>query len=146
MPRKDIYHDAVRVALENEGWTITDDPLTVPTPGLDFHIDLGAVREIIGAEKDGIQVAIEIKSLKGNSVFYDFHQALGQFMIYRLALKMTEQNHVLYLGVPESQYLRLERVEIYRLAWLEFEIGLLIFNEKDKTIVKWINNKNIKKQ
>jgi hypothetical protein len=54
MPRKDIYHDAVRVALENEGWTITDDPLTVPTPGLDFHIDLGAVREIIGAEKDGI--------------------------------------------------------------------------------------------
>lgn len=146
MPRKDIYHDAVRVALENEGWTITDDPLTVPTPGLDFHIDLGAVREIIGAEKDGTQVAIEIKSLKGNSVFYDFHQALGQFMIYRLALKMTEQNHVLYLGVPESQYLRLERVEIYRLAWLEFEIGLLIFNEKDKTIVKWINNKNIKQQ
>ncbi len=66
MPRRDDFHFAVRTALEKDGWTITDDPLTVPTPGLDFHIDLGAVRDIIGAEKDGERIAVEIKSLKGN--------------------------------------------------------------------------------
>ena len=29
MPRKDKYHQAVRTALEKDGWKITDDPLTV---------------------------------------------------------------------------------------------------------------------
>jgi XisH protein len=101
MPRRDYYHQSVRTALEKDEWTITDDPLTVPTPGLDFHIDLGAVRDLIGAQKDGDQIAVEIKSLKGNSVFYDYHQAFGQFMMYGLALRMTGKKHLLYLAVPE---------------------------------------------
>lgn len=36
MPKRDSFHEAVRTALEKEGWTITDDPLTVPTPGVDY--------------------------------------------------------------------------------------------------------------
>lgn len=139
MPRRDAYHDAVRVALERDGWTITDDPLTVPTPGLDFHIDLGAIREIIGAQKDGRQIAVEIKSLKVNSVFYDFHQALGQFLIYRLALRLAEKKHFLYLAIPENEFQRLEKIEIYPLSWEEFQVSLLIFDEKNKIIKSWIN-------
>jgi len=27
MPAKDIFHDAVRIGLEKDGWVITDDPL-----------------------------------------------------------------------------------------------------------------------
>lgn len=140
MPRKDLYHDAVRTALENDGWTITDDPLTIPTPGLDFHIDLGAVKDVIRAKKGEEQIAVEVKSLKGNSVFYDYHQALGQFMMYRLALKMTEKSHVLYLGIPENEYTRLKKVEIYRLSWKEYRVNLLIINVNNKTIAEWISN------
>ena len=29
MPRKDTYHEAVRIALQKDGWIITDDPLEV---------------------------------------------------------------------------------------------------------------------
>jgi hypothetical protein len=29
MPAKDIFHDAVRKGLEQEGWVITDDPLRI---------------------------------------------------------------------------------------------------------------------
>ena len=140
MAWKDLYHDTVRQALENDGWIITDDPLTVPTPGLDFHIDLGAVRNIVGAQKDGKQIAVEIKSLKGNSVFYDFHQALGQFLIYRLALNMAGKKHSLFLAIPESEYRRLIKVNIYPLSWAEFQVNLLIYNEKNATITLWINN------
>ncbi len=140
MPKRDIFHEAVRTALEKEGWAITDDPLTVPTPGVDFHIDLGAAKDLIGAEKNGQEIAVEIKSLKGNSVFYDYHQALGQFLMYRLALEMAGKKHILYLAIPESQYLRLGRIEIYRRSWEEFSISLLVFNENDKIITEWINN------
>lgn len=139
MPKRDIFHEAVCVALEKDGWTITDDPLTVPTPGVDFHIDLGASKDLIGAKKGGQEIAVEIKSLKGNSAFYDYHQALGQFLIYRLALEMTGNKHFLYLAIPESQYLRLSKIEIYDLSWNEFKVSLLVFNENTKTIKKWIS-------
>ncbi|MFM9947973.1 MAG: element excision factor XisH family protein [Saprospiraceae bacterium] len=140
MPRKDKYHSLVREALELDGWVITDDPLTVPTPGLDFYIDLGAERDMIGAQKEGVEIAIEIKSLEGNSFFYDFHQALGQFMMYRLALKKAGKKHVLFLAIPDAIFVRLKRVEIYREAWKEYQVNMLIFNHVKKKIVKWIKN------
>jgi len=139
MPTRDIFHEAVRTALEKEGWTITDDPLTVPTPGVDYHIDLGAAKDLIGAKKGLEEIAVEIKSLKGNSVFYDYHQALGQFLMYRLALKMTGKKHFLYLAIPESQYLRLSKLEVYKLSWNEFKVNLLVFNENTKAVIEWIN-------
>ncbi|MGH9840625.1 MAG: element excision factor XisH family protein [Blastocatellia bacterium] len=33
MAAKDLYHDHVRKALENDGWTVTDDPYG-PTPNM----------------------------------------------------------------------------------------------------------------
>ena len=45
MPRKDKFHEAVKIALEKEYWNITNDPLFVPTKGgNNFFIDLGAER------------------------------------------------------------------------------------------------------
>jgi hypothetical protein len=29
MPAKDIFHDAVKIALQKDGWTITHDPLFI---------------------------------------------------------------------------------------------------------------------
>lgn len=140
MPKKDFYHQSVRVALEKDNWTITDDPLTVPTPNLEYHIDLGAIRDVFGATKNGEEIAVEVKSLKGNSVFYDFHQALGQFMMYRLALKVAVMPHFLFLAIPTSEFKRLKKAAIYPLAWKEYQVNLLIFNEKTQKIVKWIRH------
>lgn len=47
---KDIYHSTVRIALEKDGWTITDDPLTLRVGGRSAFIDLGA-EELFAAEK-----------------------------------------------------------------------------------------------
>ncbi|NER23697.1 MAG: hypothetical protein F6J96_23935 [Symploca sp. SIO1C2] len=35
---KDIYHKTVRVALEKEGWLITDDPLCLTSKGFITNI------------------------------------------------------------------------------------------------------------
>jgi hypothetical protein len=52
MPAKDIYHDAVKNALQKEGWTITHNPLFLRVGGVDVSIDLGA-EKLIAAEKMG---------------------------------------------------------------------------------------------
>lgn len=42
MPARDIFHNAVRVALQKDGWIITHDPLSIAAGGFDLYIDLGA--------------------------------------------------------------------------------------------------------
>jgi hypothetical protein len=87
MPKKDKFHETVKIALEKEQWHITNDPLFVPTKGgANFFIDLGAER-IIGAEKNGETIAVEIKSFGGSSPMYTFYEILGQFLIYKMALQ-----------------------------------------------------------
>ncbi|MEG3930685.1 MULTISPECIES: element excision factor XisH family protein [unclassified Microcoleus] len=48
MPAKDRFHEAVKVALQKDGWTITDDPLTIPIERLsNLYIDFGAEKLLI---------------------------------------------------------------------------------------------------
>lgn len=42
MSRRDKFHDAVRQALEKEGWTITHDSLPLKIGTLKLEVDLGA--------------------------------------------------------------------------------------------------------
>ncbi|NJN35150.1 MAG: hypothetical protein HC817_13750, partial [Saprospiraceae bacterium] len=58
MMAKDIFHEIVKEALIKDGWTITDDPLTLLTkPEGGISTDLGA-EKIIVAEKDLIKIAV----------------------------------------------------------------------------------------
>ena len=50
MPARDLYHDTVRAALVKDGWTITDDPLTLQIGKKDLFVDLGA-KKLLAAEK-----------------------------------------------------------------------------------------------
>jgi hypothetical protein len=86
MPAKDYFHDHVCTALEKDGWTITDDPLTVKWLGTTLQVDIGAER-IVAAEKEGRKIAVEIKSFLRASKLEDLKDAIGQFIIYRSALK-----------------------------------------------------------
>ena len=61
MARKDKVHDVVRTALENDGWTITDDPYYVKSFDADYEVDLGA-EKLLGATKGLEKIAVEAKS------------------------------------------------------------------------------------
>jgi hypothetical protein len=83
MAAKDLFHNAVKVALQKEEWVITGDPLKLEVDGTKFEIDLGAER-LLAAERQGEKIAVEIKSFLGDSPLTDYHAALGQFLNYRL--------------------------------------------------------------
>ncbi len=138
MARKDFYHQSVRDALEKENWKITDDPLSISTLGADLQIDLGAEKDIIAAEKGNVKIAVEIKSLKMHTFSYDFYQALGQFLIYRVALSKAEINRELYLAIPKLPFETLEKIELFREVWKIFSVSFLIFDDQTKSVVKWI--------
>jgi hypothetical protein len=82
MPAKDRFHQAVRHALEQEGWIVTHDPLHIELPDIEVYIDLGADR-LLAAERESQKIAIEIKTFLGTSTLFEFHLAVGQFVNYR---------------------------------------------------------------
>ena len=69
---KDKFHAVVRLALEKEGWQVTDDPYEINVDGVDFEIDLAA-EQVLAATRNNQKIAVEIKSFISPSNISDFH-------------------------------------------------------------------------
>lgn len=76
---KDLYHNQVKTALQNEGWQITHDPYEIRVGGVEMYIDLAA-EQVIAAQRGTTKIAVEIKSFTNPSNVSDFHLAHGQFL------------------------------------------------------------------
>ena len=134
---KDLFHNAVKVALQKEGWLITHDPYFLEALGTEVHIDLGA-EKLIAAERDKEYIAVEVKSFIGPSLVYDFHLALGQYMNYWRALRKVEAGRVLFLAVPENAYLSFFTKADVEAAVFDFSIHLLVYDDEQQVIIKWV--------
>lgn len=138
MPARDIFHYAVKHGLEKDGWLITNDPLYLDYGGVEIFIDLGA-EKLIAAERNGEQIAVEIKSFVGSSTISEFHTALGQFINYRTALSQKEPHRQLYLAVPRITYDTFFKLELVQLVAKAQNLKLLIYNPEMEVIEQWIN-------
>ena len=103
MAAKDKFHLNIKTALINDGWTITHDPYEIKDKRLvskSLEIDLAA-EKILAAEKEKEKIAVEVKSLISDSIIYEFHGVLGQYLNYKVALETIEPERVLYIAIPE---------------------------------------------
>lgn len=137
MARRDHYHDAVVRALEKGGWTITNDPLTVRYGDRRLFVDLGA-ENLIAAEKDQRQIAVEIKSFLGHSEVRDLEVALGQFVLYRSLLEEQEPGRTLYLAVPKFAHADVFSDSFGHFVIEKHQLRLIVFNEEAEEIVQWL--------
>ncbi len=138
MAAKDIYHDHVRKALEKDGWTITHDPLSVKWLGRTLQVDLGAER-LIAAEKGAEKIAVEVKSFLSDSPIEDLRDAIGQFVIYRSALRAGQPQRKLYLAIREDVYANLFEQPEGEVLRTEEQIKLIVFHVLKEEVIKWIN-------
>jgi hypothetical protein len=136
---KNVYHDDVVAALQADGWTITDDPLTLSYGGRDLYVDLGAEKATIAAEKGSDRIAVEVQSFLNLSAVRDLEQAVGQFEIYRAILEKTEPNRRLYLAVPRRIHDGLMSEPLGQLIIARVQIHYLVFSEEEKKVLQWIN-------
>lgn len=138
MPAKDKFHEAVKNALLKENWKITNDPLTFKIEGINISIDLGA-EKVIGAEKNGEKIAVEIKSFISPSPLTDFHSALGQFLNYRLFLEEEEPNRQIFLAIPFETYKEFFQKNIIRKAVDVNQIKIIVYDSVNEVIELWIS-------
>jgi hypothetical protein len=138
MSAKDKFHDVVRLALEKDGWIVTNDPLYIDFGKVQMRIDLGA-EKLLAAEKEEKKIAVEIKSFLNPSAITDFHIALGQFLNYRTALREKELERDLYLAVDTETYNDFFTLPFIQLQIQEFKLKLVIYNTETEEIWRWIN-------
>jgi XisH protein len=137
MAAKDRFHDAVQRALEKDGWTIVANPLKFKFGKVRFEVDLAADRLIV-AEREGEKIAVEVKIFLRASTITDFYAALGQFLSYRLGLRETHPDRVLYLAVPDDIYWGFFQLEFTQAAVEEYKLLIVVYNSEKEEIVQWI--------
>lgn len=137
MPRKDLYHEVVRIALEKEGWTITADPMYLEWDDATYYPDLGAER-IIAATKGLEKIAVEIKTFIGQVLQDEFYKALGQFDNYFFALAELEPDRELVLAIPNEAFEDFFQKKYVQKIIKMKKITLLVYNTSTQTIEKWI--------
>ena len=91
------------------------------------------------AEKAGRKIAVEVKSFIGKSNLSELEKAVGQFIIYRFAIRREMPEYELFIAVGEKIYNKLfVHPDVIELVETE-DLKIVVFNESKEVIVRWIN-------
>jgi len=138
MPAKDIYHEAVKNALIKDGWSILADPYKIKYKDAELFADLAAEKPL-AAERNGRKIVVEIKSFLSPSPMRDFEIALGQYILYRNLISLTEPEYQIYLAIKDSIYENFfQRESIQDVLKINQLLLLVVEMEKEK-ILQWID-------
>ena len=138
MPAKDIYHEAVKNALIKDGWSILADPYKIKYKDAELFADL-ATEKPLAAERNGRKIVVEIKSFLSPSPMRDFEIALGQYILYRNLISLTEPEYQIYLAIKDSIYENFfQRESIQDIVKINQLLLLVVEMEKEK-ILQWID-------
>lgn len=136
MPAKDLYHNTIRNALIRDGWTITADPYVIKYEDAELYADLAAEKPI-AAERSGQKIVVEIKSFSGKSTMYDFHAALGQYIVYRNFIQLTEPEYALFLAIDDIIYEDFFKRKSVQSVVSANQLLLMIVNIEREEILRW---------
>jgi XisH protein len=135
---KDIYHELVKTALENEGWSITHDPfyLSVGIGRRNVAADFGAEKFIL-ADRGVEKILVEIKSFITSSNINELHHSVGQYDFYALLLEEQDPDRIPFLAMPKDAYEDLIREPIVETFLSRHNVKLIIFDHNKPRIHSW---------
>jgi hypothetical protein len=135
---QDIYHNQVRNALINDGWTITDDPFSIVYKGTRVYADLAAEKPF-AAQKGGRKIVVEVKVFNSPSPMSELEKALGQYGIYRTFLKRLSPERELFLAVARDIWQDFFSKPAVQDIVSDHQIALLVFDPETEEVVEWIS-------
>lgn len=144
MPARDTIHEAIVEALESSGWIITADPFVLLFEEHHLFVDIAArsTRQVesqwVAAARGARRIAVEIKAFPGPSAISDLYRAIGQFVVYNLALREVEPLRDLFLAVSSDVFDELFSDGIGRLVLQRLPLRMLVVDLDTREVVEWI--------
>lgn len=142
MPAKDIYHDTVKNALIKDGWRILADSYFLQYEDAQLYADLLAEKTLL-AEQNNRTIVVEIKSFINPSPMRDFELALGQYIVYRDILDLSEKRYALYLAVKDTVFESFFQRKSIQSIIKRHQVEFIIFNHEKEEIVSWVSSQNM---
>jgi hypothetical protein len=138
MPAKDRYHDAVRRALEKDGWQIVAEQVYLSDGYRHVWVDLQAQRA-----ESARTILVEAKTFGSSGALLEhFTAAVGQYMLYQAMLDVLQLTLPLYLALPAATYDMLSQSPAARQTLQNTRVALLVFTPDVEEIVQWISSPN----
>lgn len=134
---KDIIHDAVKAALENDGWNITSEHYTVRYEEFTIYPDMAAERAF-AAQRGSEKIVVEVKSFLGRSSVYEVKDAIGQYVMYQTYLGEVEPERDVYLAISTTTYHDIFQLKAVEVLVKRFSVSLLVVNLELQEITEWI--------
>ncbi|OCQ92228.1 XisH protein [Oscillatoriales cyanobacterium USR001] len=145
MPAKDVYHDAVKNALIKDGWRILADSYFLQYEDAQLYADLLAEKTLL-AEQNNRTIVVEIKSFINPSPMRDFELALGQYMVYRDILDLSEKHYAIYLAIKDTVFESFFQRKSIQAIVKRHQIEFVVFNHEKEEIVSWISSQDMGNQ
>jgi hypothetical protein len=136
MPARDQDHDHLRNALTNDGWTITDDPLTLKVGHTNLFVDLGAEKLLLAEKKDR-KIGVELKTFGGASEVRELELSFGQYFVYQAVLEKNQPERILYLAVTQEVYDDIFSDDLGKLLLEFYHPNVIIFDAEKEVILQW---------
>ncbi|MFM7277536.1 MAG: element excision factor XisH family protein [Microcystis aeruginosa] len=113
-------------------------PYKIKYKDAELFADLAAEKPM-AAERNGRKIVVEIKSFLSPSPMRDFEIALGQYILYRNLISLTEPEYQIYLAIKDSIYENFfQRESIQAIVKINQLLLLVVEMEKEK-ILQWID-------
>ncbi|HEX4946084.1 MAG TPA: XisH family protein [Blastocatellia bacterium] len=136
MPQRDRHHDSLKNALTNDGWTVTDDPLSLKVGQTNLFVDLGAEKLLLAEKKDR-KIGVELKTFGGASEVRELELSFGQYFVYQAVLEKNQPERVLYLAVTQVIYEDIFTDDLGKLLLETYNPNLIIFDADKEVILQW---------
>ena len=93
---------------------------------------------VFAAEREGVKIAVEVKSFLSKSIMSDFHTAIGQYLDYFDALEESEPERELFLALPVDAYNhRVFQGRFIQKRLKKENVKLIVFDPLINTILEW---------
>lgn len=136
MANKNVHYEIVKQALIADGWKITLDPYLVrlgASAGFRGFVDLAV--QILGAEKNGDGIAVEIKDFVDLSDLQKFEADLGQYSDYESTL--SKAGRKFFLAIPQTFYRSFFENAFAKEFLGRYELKIVIFDEINAKVIEW---------
>ena len=138
MPARDIYHNAVKLALIKDNWAIVADPYLLQCQDINLSADISDSRPI-AAEREGHKIVVDIECFVGRSLMTDFYLAVGRYKLYQMLVEKTAPEYELYLAIDDITYDNFCQREGIDFLVRSSQINIFVVNIDEQEIVQWIS-------
>lgn len=137
MPKLDDCHSQIVHALEKEGWSVSTNPYVLPITGRRrLFIDIFAER--YADTQPQTAIIVEAKCFTDAVGELDeLYTAIGQYVVYRSALKQKGILHPIFLAVPTHAYDGIFQ-QIAMPVVDEIRIKMVVVDVDEEVIQQWL--------